>query len=161
MLFSPLPLIGCFLICIFKVVFNYFKKVNIKNFFQDFFSQQNILSLVFLFPTLVTFVFSNGKSGGNNGLLFNMNIGDINFYNLFMLAIFIFVEYGIYVGFIFKTYKHNYILWAILICLPFIAAFRFGTTNDFEMRASIPFLFCLMMFVIKQMTEDIIIKKEK
>lgn len=160
-LFSPLPLIGCFLICIFKIIFKYLKKLNIKKFFQDLFTKQNILSLIFIFPALITFVFSNAKSGGNNGLLFNINIGEINFYNLFMLIIFIFVEYGIYVTFIFKRHKRNYILWSILICLPFIAAFRFGTTNDFEMRASIPFLFCLMMFIIKQVTDEIEIKNRK
>ena len=42
---------------------------------------------------------------------------------------------------------------------PFIAAFRYGTSNDFEMRASIPFLFCLMILLIQELYDHVKINK--
>lgn len=153
-LFSPLPLVGCFLIVLFKVISQYLIKKRLRAFIRDLLTVENLLSVLFISPILITYMFSNTRSRGGNGMLFNLNIGGDSFYDWFMLGVFILVEFGVYLLLVYKTQKKNYLFYTILICLPFIAAYRFGTTNDFEMRASIPLLFCLMMLVIQEVMKE-------
>lgn len=157
-LFSPLPLIGCFFIVLAKIISQYILSKKFKELIIDLFSLQNIAAFL-LSPILLSYMFSNGRSGGGNGLLFNLNLGGTTLYSWFMLLVFIFVEFGVYLFFVYKKQKKNYLFYAITVCLPFIAAFRYGTSNDFEMRASIPFLFCLMILLIQELYDHVKINK--
>lgn len=159
-LFSPLPIFGCFALILFKILFNYILKKDITRLFKEGFSIVNILSLVIALP-LFLFIFSNTRSSGTAGVLFNLNIGGDSWYNWFMLIVFLIVEVYIYLLFVYKNNKKNYLFYAITITLPFIAAFRFGTSNDFEMRASIPLLTCLMLLVIKEVLGNIEYKDKR
>ena len=150
-LFCPLPLFGCFVIVVFKILFNYLLKKKTHVLIKDLLTIPNILGIFILAPILLTYIFSNTRSSGGQGMLFNLNIGGSSWYDWFMLVVFILVECGVYLFLVYKNNKKNYLFYAIAVALPFIAAFRFGTTNDFEMRASIPLLFCLMVLVIKEM----------
>ena len=139
------------MIVVFKILFNYLLKKKTHVLIKDLLTIPNILGIFILAPILLTYIFSNTRSSGGQGMLFNLNIGGSSWYDWFMLVVFILVECGVYLFLVYKNNKKNYLFYAIAVALPFIAAFRFGTTNDFEMRASIPLLFCLMVLVIKEM----------
>lgn len=161
-LFSPFPLFGCFAIVCFKVIENYFLIKKFKKFLKDIFTLENILSVLFIFPILASYIFSNTKAGNGSTLSgFNLHLGNEGSIGIIMLIAFLFVEYGIYLLFVYKNNKNNYLFYAVFFILPLIASFRFGTSNDFEMRASIPLLFIVMLMVINELCNQITFKHKK
>lgn len=69
-------------------------------------------------------------------------------------CIVIFLEVGVYLWCTYKRQKHNslyYLTMVMLLIIPFI---RVGYAKDFAMRASIPFLVILALFIIEQLGEQ-------
>lgn len=162
-LFSPLPLIGCFLICSIKVFSLLLKSSTggVVRVVKDVISISNCLSIIIL-PVVFTFIRMNNslsRGGGPSG--FNLNIGELNYVNIIVLVAFWLLEFGIYLLFIYKNQKHNYLFYCCLIFLPIICMFRIGSRNDFEMRASIPMLFVLMVLVINELQISLCVKKSE
>lgn len=68
--------------------------------------------------------------------------------NLLKYITFIIIEILVYFLLLYKTNKKNGLYYCILICLCIIPPIKVGTAGDFCMRASIPALFILMLFVM-------------
>ncbi|MEG1300327.1 MAG: hypothetical protein RSC93_06455 [Erysipelotrichaceae bacterium] len=163
LLFSPFPLVGCFVICIGKLVSIYFIKYkqNKIGILKEMFSIPNILSVIGILPFIAIYLFSNVRVASNpsgiNG--FNTFIGGVSLYNILVLLLFMVLEFGLYLFIIYKENKKNYLYYICLIFLPIFCMFRFGETNDFEMRGSIPLLFVLMVLVIQYLCKHLEINK--
>ena len=74
-------------------------------------------------------------------------------------VMFILLEVGIYILFLYKYQKKNPLFYIIIGCLLIIPLFRVGYGSDFCMRASIPALILLMLMCLQSYTEALKNKK--
>lgn len=74
--------------------------------------------------------------------------------SLAKLVIFLILEIGIYSVLLYKYHQNNKLYYFIVVCLGIIPLIRVGYSNDFCMRASIPALFILMVWVIETIYES-------
>ena len=159
---SPLAFCGFlpyFLIISFVCLIKSIKKNRTKYFLKRIFSNTNIVSF-FIFAIICLYFKSNAT--GNSGsfeFLFkkiaetkNLPVILSILYNYFI--IFIFLEAGLYFIPLLKKYGKNLVFQITVLLLCTIPFFRYADTADFCMRASIPSLFILMIFVIKYLVQN-------
>jgi hypothetical protein len=115
---------------------------------RSVFSPQNLLSLVILVPVVFYLLASNAVGGeaasygGREGAAFFSK--DYLNADLFL---FLLLEVGVYLFLLISDHYKNplyYALWASFIVFPY---FHIGKSLDFCMRATIPALFVLMVYV--------------
>lgn len=143
MFFAPLPFIGLFIYLAgmtgIKFVKSFYDK-QLLQFFKELFSVQNLLSIIFIFPIIFLYYKSNHTAAEEHLRLFPC------YDTIFQL---IAMEALIFLLIIFeRNYKKPlfYLTGVSLIIFPF---FKIGSNPDFCMRASIPALLILMVFIIK------------
>lgn len=146
--FAPLPFIGIsiylFCLAIYKFL-HYLKHKKLKTFTKNIFSIQNILSLLVLFP-IMYFYYKSNTNITNFGLrIYNFNLIIFNFFIL---------EAGIYLMLISYKYYKNILFWITGLSLYIFPFLSLGTDPDLCMRASIPALFILMLFIIKTLLDN-------
>lgn len=74
--------------------------------------------------------------------------------SLAKFIIFLILEIGIFGIIIYKYNKNNALFYFLILCLCLIPPVKVGYSTDFCMRASIPFLFLLMILVINSVIES-------
>lgn len=101
---------------------------------------------------IVSFLYLSGNLSG--GRVMAENIRGPEFDNsLPKFVIFLILEVGVYASLIYKYNKQNKLYYFVLLCLCVIPPIKVGYSIDFCMRASIPALFILMLWVIKAVQE--------
>ena len=150
--YAPLPMIG--LIPLFavrgvKYLIEKIKEKNILEFIKEMFSIQNILALITILPIYYLYYCSNSAIGSSGR--FRVDTDILTTYGMVYLAIFYFLEVGIYAIFLAKKNMKNELFWTATISLLFIPLFRLGLDRDFAMRASIPSLLIITYYLIEYM----------
>lgn len=146
LLFSPLPIFGCVVLVLGKILQNYLIKRKIKSFFKDLFTIDNVLSFIIVLPVIVSYILANTRISQGE---FTSTVAEVNFFAVILsYALFLMLECGIYLIFVYKEYKKSYLFYTVLCALPIIGCISLGSSYDFQMRASIPLLFVLMIMVM-------------
>lgn len=155
-LLCPLPTMGLVGIGLAKV----YVEVNnnsLKTTLRSLLSAQNLLALIPL-VSIVLFFSMNGRStmtAPDSGTgLFDTYIGGRTLYNVIKLGIFFFLEYGLYLLFLFPTERKNPYWYGVILTLMVCNVTRMGPSFDFEMRASIPGLIILATMIAKHLSRD-------
>ena len=157
--FSPLAFVGFILLFGTKAIellVIAIKDKKIKEFMKDVFSLQNILPLICIFPIYLLYYLGNASVNASNiNVIHEGDKGGFNFFSeivtplgICILIIFWFLEVGIYGIFLIKTHKKNPLFWVIMISLIFIPLFRVGYAFDFCMRASIPLIVIIDLWIV-------------
>lgn len=147
--FAPLPFIGLGVILIFIAVpmaFHTLKEKQYGKLLGEIFSIPNISAVLSIFIIFMLF-FQSNISGASFGL--SDPPSSFDFLRIGTLLLFYLLEFGIYMLLIRKQHKKDIVFLAIVISLVVIPFFKVGHGYDFCMRASIPALFILMIFVIQ------------
>jgi hypothetical protein len=113
----------------------------------------NIAVPILMLVVFGTFYMSGTGGTGYNGLIFSLYTTDKYAYILMMYVLFVFIEFGIYfavMGMKIKCYKYYWITLLELVVFPLFVIRDY----NFVMRASIPALFLVMMYIIKYLTEN-------
>ncbi len=164
LLCGPFLCVGLAVLMIAKAVMfcvNKWKQGEQRQAFRDIFSTQNILVFLVLFPVIAAYILSaNAVSGGasDGGQQYKVPLFSTVYLN-FQLYLFILIEVGVYLLLIATDHYKNplyYVCWATFILFPCV---HIGTSIDFCMRATIPALFVLMVYVCKYLMEHL--KKPK
>ena len=149
--YSPIPFVG--LIPLFgvrgiKYLIEAYKNNQIKEFFKDVFSIQNVLSLITILP--IYYLYYSNNAATSTGV-FRLDTSIFTLKGIGMLLLFYFLEIGIYGIFLLKENKKDELFITALIALLFIPMFKLGLGEDFAMRASIPSLLIIIYYFIKHM----------
>lgn len=158
--FSPLPFVGFFIIlCVWAIpiVIKYIKDGKIKELMQQIFSIPNIAATLSIFPIFLLFftsnsALSNAEAGGGFGLYVPLEAFGVK--RIVLLALFYLIEFGIYAVLIWKDHKRDYYYYMTIAALIVIPLFKVGKGRDFCMRASIPLMFLLMIWVLKFLIDN-------
>ena len=146
---SPLPFVGFFILLIGDALVQLGKsKKKLQMIRKDFFSVQNVIALITIFPIFSTFYLLNSAAtggAGKGGVGLYMDVGYKGWIALVLFWCFNAVCFSIV---IYKDYKKDHLFWITTISLIFIPIIRVGDGRDFCMRASIPGLFVMMVYVI-------------
>lgn len=146
LLFSPLPIFGCAVLVFGKIIQKYILRKKIKSFFKDLFTVDNMLSFLIILPIIASYILANTRISQGE---FTSTVAEVNFFAVILsYALFLMLECGIYLIFVYKEYKRSYLFYTVLCALPIIGCISLGNTYDFQMRASIPLLFVLMVMVM-------------
>ncbi len=151
--FAPLPFIGLAMILIaiaIPLAVRDLKEKQYRKLLGEIFSIPNITAILSIFLVFILF-FKSNISGGKIGL--SVPLASFDWPRLGILLLFYLLEFGIYLFLIRKQHKKDILFLAIGISLVVIPLFKVGHSNDFCMRASIPALFILMIFVIQYALE--------
>lgn len=148
--YGPIPFIGLFFIMIFLgfvELIKYIKKRQLFMFIKEVGSIQNIMAIITILPVYYLY-YSTNSSTSSNGFRLN----DVPF---IVYYVFIIVEFLLYVILIMRNNRKNAFFIIGTIGLMVIPFFKLGFDQDFCMRASIPFLFILMVYVIEYLNSNI------
>lgn len=151
--FSPLPflgliiLFGCNGIC---YLIEAIKDKKTIDFIKDVFSIQNILSFITILPIYAIYYFGNRSAKETEGgAMFSVITEFLNPQEFVILSIFWFLEIGVYGLFLFKGHKKDPLFYTIMISTIIIPLFRVGHEFDFAMRASIPYIVVVNIWIIE------------
>ena len=156
LLTCTIPFVGMLPFLCYKIIINFKKEAKStspKKALMQLFSIENILGGGAI--GIISFIYlRNNASAGRVSSSLGLTLAEFG-----NVALFLLIEAGIYYILVFKDHKKNplyYISLAMLIVCPFV---RINGGNDFCMRASMPSLLVLCLFV----TESLFItwKKEK
>ena len=153
--YSPLPFAGLIILFAyrgFEYLIKSIKNKNLKSFFKDVFSIQNIISIVCILP-IYYFYYTTNSATSDNGFRILSKLCTTE--GIFRLLVFWFLEIGIYGIIIFPKYKKNGLFYASFLSLLVIPLFAIGGAYDFAMRASIPSITICIYFVIKYLIDSI------
>lgn len=157
---GPIPFIGLlpiFFALSVKEMLPEIKKHNYIYITKEIFSIPNLIASITIFPIMWIFFKTNTSFSGENGghfigLFVPWEAFDI--WRVITLILFYFLEFGIYMIFIWKKYKNDALFWTILGALILIPIFKIGSIRDFCMNASLPSLFVLMIYTEKYVMEE-------
>lgn len=165
MLSSTFPFVGLFLLVAFLCLTRKYEiseknqscgltmrfKAYLMNLLKDTCTIQNVLAGGII--GIVSFLYLFGNSAG--GRMFQEDPRGPAYYNsLPKLVLFLILEIGVYVVLLYEYNKHNKLYYFMCLCLCVIPPIKIGYSNDFCMRASIPFLFVLMLLVIEALSKS-------
>ena len=153
--YGPIPFIGLFFLMVLQAsreLINAFRKHRGPVVLKNIFSTPNLIAAAVIFPVYFLFYSSNSatSSGG-----FGLNTLSLGYF------VFISVEFVIYLILIWRdSYKKPYFIFSVvgLLLVPFVTL---GNEQDFCMRASIPMLFLLMVYVLDYLLNNIDGRKKK
>lgn len=158
LLTSTFPFVGLIPIVLYQILFLRKNAIDRKTWILDLFSFQNVLGG----GVIGIFSFLYLKSNVASGQFMKQSCYGPTYTNsILKLILFISCEFMVYTIVLFKYKKNDYLFYIINILLTIIPLFRIGEGADFCMRASIPSLFILMLFVIEVFTSHETDKKTK
>lgn len=151
---APLPFCGYFLICIIDAVYQLYTKYKkeIKVWLFDCLSKVNLISSLVLIGAYYLFYSLNTSVNGYKdfsgfGIYTPLSLLAKSYgsgqYITFMLF-----NFGLYAFLIYSQFKKNILYWCIVLSLLILPFFRVGFGWDFQMRATIPALFLLMIMCL-------------
>ncbi len=160
--YGPIPCVGLALILAFKgieLLINSIKNKEIKQFIKNVFSLQNILTFFTILPVYFLYYTANSSvQGGAEGSIIYVIDGLFTPTRIIIELLFWFVEVGIYGIFLYKKHKKDILYYLVFISLLIIPFFGIGYEFDFSMRASIPCLVVIDVWVVELLIE--LTKKE-
>lgn len=154
--FGPLPFVGLAIIMASLVVkqgLEAQKDNKVHEFLQTLFSPQNIIAILTILP-IYGLYYAGNSATANQG--FRMDLSLISgTLQLMTLMIFYLLEFGVYAIILFKYYRNDWLFLTAVISLSVIPLFKMGYGTDFAMRATIPALFLLMIYIIRHLNQTI------
>ena len=162
--YGPIPSVGLAMLLFIRgiiVLIKSLKNREIRSFIKDVFSMQNILTLILILPFFYFYYFSNaavqGDSNGGGG--FSIISELFSKKNIFSEILFWLLEVGVYGIVLFRKHKKDILFYYVLFILIIIPFFGIGYQYDFSMRASIPLLVIVDLWVVEYLIELINSKK--
>ena len=157
--YAPLPFVGLMFVFACRGICLLIKSIKdkeIKQFVKDVFSVQNMLVLISILPIYYFYYMGNeaASSGTSGGGFYFVKIFLTRFY-LLKLIVFWYWEVGIYSMFLWKKHKKNPLFYTVFISLLIIPCFRLGYGIDFSMRASIPGIVIISVWIIQVWLREI------
>lgn len=147
--YGPLPFVGIFFIMILQALQKLgsaIRQQKLSAFFKQTVTIPNFLAIATLFPIYYFYYSTNTATAGNG---FRVNFVLLNFFYFFLFE---FLIYALLI--ILSSYKQSFFQYS-LVGLVFIPLFALGNGQDFCMRASIPLLFILMVYIIDYLLKNI------
>lgn len=150
---APFPFVGMFVFLavdgVIQLCKNY--KYDVHNWLCDIFSKSNISALFIILTYLFFYMTNTDASGstGKGGFGLYVPINQFSWKQFVFLLTFLLFNFIITALLVYKENRKDSIYWTACISLLLIPLFKLGTGRDFGMRASIPALFILMIYVIK------------
>ncbi len=148
LLCGPFPCIGLAVLMIVKAASFILKSIRKKEkVLKHILTPQNLLSLIVLFPPVALYLLS-ANAAADVEVPTGSAFASSSYFES-DLYLFILLEVGLYLLMILIDHYKNpiyYFLWVTFIAFP---AVHIGTSIDFCMRATIPALFVLMVYVIQ------------
>lgn len=164
LLSGPFPCVGLAVLMIVKAaMYCLEKKRELHTAVKMILSPQNVLSLFFLFLPVASYLLAANAVSGETasvGRKEGISFFSSDYLNS-NLYLFILLEVGLYLLLILVDHYKNpiyYALWGTFIIFPL---FQVGTSVDFCMRATIPALFILMVYVGRFLQEHFTLRKTK
>ena len=166
---APLPFVGVFIYCLFygvKKLLESRKEGTIKDFIKSIFSVSNILSVLFVFPVIGTYLLSNVAIKGANALRINDSAivmegsaaasqnAPFSHNPVINYVSFVCIEFALYMIFMAWKYRKSAVYYVTFASLLIIPLLKIGGKHDFSMRASIPALIMVFLLVAKFLIEE-------
>lgn len=139
--YGPFPFVGLLFVMVIEALdefLNAVRRRQISMFFKQIITMPNVLAVAVILPIYYLYYFSN-TAISNNGFRMQMPESYLTF---------ILVEFFIYALLIGGNYFKERLFRLSVIGLFFAPLFALGSGQDFCMRASIPLLFILMIYII-------------
>lgn len=158
--YAPFPFIGFFILAVVWAIPEMLKKMKKgenKELLRLIFSVPNIAAIITIFTVFLFFFQCNSATNGNTGvggIGWYIQPKDFNGKTLEILIIFYLLEFLIYAVLLYHENKNNLLYYTAVVSLFLFPFIRIGTGRDFCMRASIPSLFVIMVFVIKKLCKE-------
>ena len=151
---APLPFCGfCFLSVIYFIFCLLDKTKSLKDTLKSAFCLPNLLSILVILPIFFFFYTENDAANGNyNGGGFGLYVPENFISNLRWQAnflSFLFFNAFIFIILIYRRFRKNIFYYIVILSLLILPLFKIGTGWDFQMRATIPALFLLCIFLIE------------
>jgi len=153
--FAPLPFVGLFIIFVVDAIEQLIEKSKHNEsmlWLKQAFSVPNICAMLSIFIVFLFFYSANTATNGNTGvggIGLYIRIEDFKILYLITLIVFWILHFLCYSMIVYKENRKSILFWTINISLFLIPLFRVGSSRDFCMRASIPALFILMIYVLE------------
>lgn len=162
MICGPYPCVGLVICMITKVLWyciQYKDPLAIKEKLKRIFSLSNILSFLFVFPFVAMYLLSNdamSQHGTNNS---NLHVIDVM--TVAKVFAFLMLEVGCYLILIAGSHRKNPIYYCMIITFIIAPFLQVGSRRDFCMRATVPAIFILMLYVNGYVLDNFSLKKLK
>lgn len=153
--FSPYPSAGVGIFLVTYAGKEFWLSADKKAFLNnEIFSVQNIIGVFWLLPVVVLYFITNSDGMGKLWYIFDYTTPK-------RLIIFMILEYLLYAAVLWCSYKREVFFTAAIASLMLIPFFRVDAQNNFCMRASIPGLVILAVYVISFLKDNLKNKKNK
>lgn len=166
---APLPFVGVFIFCLYfgvKKLLECRKDGIIKEFIKSIFTVSNILSVIFVFPVVGTYLLSNAAIKGANALRMNDSAiviegseaasqnAPFSSNPLINYISFVCIEFALLMIFMVWKYRKSAVYYVTFASLLIIPLLKIGGKHDFSMRASIPALVMVFILTAKFLIEE-------
>lgn len=148
--YGPFPLVGLAFLMVITALDELtvaVRKSTVKDLLREILTVPNLTAATVILPVYYLYYFTNSATSSNG---VRVQMSDSYFY-------FILVEFLVFALLIGKIFFKERLFRLVVICLVFIPFFAMGAEQDFCMRASIPFLFILMIFVLRYLFHEIVV----
>lgn len=158
LLFAPILLFGTFSIIIpaaCAIIYCFYKYIRSNEKIKELksvFSLCNILVFFSLGIVLVSYFV--GYMQVEKPAFLNIHIQVDSIFDIWGILVFDVCMFGIYAWGIYKDQKRNILFYICVTLLAVIPIFKMGLYNDFVMCASIPGLFCILIWVLQTLNKD-------
>lgn len=170
--YAPFPFVGLFPFVVYWMFNNNIPSIHSAKWtqqlrltmssFRDNFKSlctfQNIIIPLLFMLIFVTYFFSNpGNSLPQHGLVGTVTRNPTDLVTSYIA--FCLFEFGLFAIIIMEEFKRDVLFWVVVVTLLLIPLYNAGIYNDFAMRASIPALIILMIYVAKYILVQTSIKQ--
>lgn len=146
---GTLTFIGIFPMALAAAFEHVYKTKLVKEWYKEIFSPENILMML-SFGTILFFYFW-GNVFSNKPKEIGLGLMPYTKDTIIVYFCFIVVNILPYALILYKYNKKDWVYYTCMITLVILPIFRMGSNNDLTMRASIPALFMLMIYVIQNL----------
>ena len=122
------------------------RKAQVLYWFKEIFTFENVIGGGII--GILSFGYLIGNLSGTH-IMQESTIGPNMNNSLFKYIVFILLEVGVYFFALYKYNKKNRLYYFMIICLLIIPPIKVGSSSDFCMRVSIPFLIILYLLMIE------------
>lgn len=176
---APLPFIGWMVFCIFSAIkrlteIHQSENENNKKriYISEIFSLSNIMTAVFVFPIIGSYLISNYAIHGSGAIRTmqaevvseSVTVSNVTTFSdnaVVNYFSFVCIEFALLMIFMAWKYRKNVIYYVTLISLLIIPLLKIGAKRDFAMRASIPALIMVFLLAAKFLIEEKAVLKLK